>query len=45
MAARVERLLELGLEMSPLPGGIAAHGNALLEAADGTAFLLLQGEP
>ena len=44
MAARVERLRELGVEMSPLPRGIGADGNALLEAADGTAFLLLQGE-
>ena len=44
MAVRIERLRELGVEMSPLPRGIGAHGNALLEAADGTAFLLLQGE-
>ena len=44
MAARIERLRELGVEMSPLPRGIGAHDNALLEAADGTAFLLLQGD-
>lgn len=44
MAARVERLRELGVEMSPLPRGIGADANALLESPDGTAFLLLQGE-
>ena len=44
MAARVARLGELGVEMLPLPRGIRADGNALLEAPDGTALLLLQGE-
>lgn len=44
MAERVERLRELGVQMAPLPRGIRADANALLEAPDGTAFLLLQGE-
>jgi Glyoxalase/Bleomycin resistance protein/Dioxygenase superfamily len=44
MAARVERLRELGVQMAPLPRGIRADANALLEGPDGTAFLLLQGE-
>lgn len=44
MAARLARLGELGVEMLPLPHGISAAGNALLEGPDGTALLLLQGE-
>lgn len=44
MAARIERLRELGGQMSPLPRGLHADGNALLEGPDGTALLLLQGE-
>jgi hypothetical protein len=44
MAARVERLRELGVAMSDLPRGIRTDANALLESPDGTALLLLQGE-
>jgi catechol 2,3-dioxygenase-like lactoylglutathione lyase family enzyme len=44
MAARVERLRQLGVAMSDLPRGISADANALLESPDGTALLLLQGE-
>ncbi len=44
MAERVERLRERGVLMSPLPRPLRAGGNALLEAPDGTALLLLQGE-
>ncbi|HEY8051556.1 MAG: VOC family protein [Steroidobacterales bacterium] len=44
MAARVTRLHELGVETSPLPRGIPAAGNALLQGPDGTVLLLLQDE-
>jgi hypothetical protein len=44
MAARVQRLRELGVVMSDLPRGIRADANALLESPDGTALLLLEGE-
>ncbi|GAC1451618.1 MAG: hypothetical protein PVSMB6_01480 [Steroidobacteraceae bacterium] len=44
MQARVARLRDQRMEMSPLPRGIRAAGNALLQGPDGTALLLLQGE-
>lgn len=44
MAARVQRLRELGVAMSALPRAIRAAAGALLESPDGTALLLLQGE-
>ena len=44
MAARVERLRELGVAMAPPPRGIHTDANALLESPDGTLYLLLQGE-
>jgi catechol 2,3-dioxygenase-like lactoylglutathione lyase family enzyme len=44
MAARVQRLRELGVAMSALPRRIRAVAGALLESPDGTALLLLQDE-
>jgi catechol 2,3-dioxygenase-like lactoylglutathione lyase family enzyme len=44
MAARLARLRELGLPLSPPPGALATAANALLYAPDGTALLLLQSE-
>ena len=42
MPARIARLRELGVEMSrALPRGIAPGANALIEAPEGTALLLL----
>ncbi|MGH8140224.1 MAG: hypothetical protein ACREVV_18765 [Steroidobacteraceae bacterium] len=44
MSARISRLRELGLKMSAaLPRGVAAGGNALLQAPEGTSLLLLEG--
>jgi len=43
MAVRIGRLRDSGVSESALPRGIAAQGNALLEAPEGTLLLLLTG--
>jgi len=44
MRARLERLRELGVEMSAPPPGLSAAANARLESPEGTVLLLLDGE-
>ena len=45
MRWRLARLRELGVrESSELPRGLPSAANALLEAPEGTAILLLEGE-
>ncbi len=43
MATRIASLRASGVLFEPLPRGLAADGNALLEAPDGTLLLLLTG--
>jgi catechol 2,3-dioxygenase-like lactoylglutathione lyase family enzyme len=45
MAARIQKLREAGLEFAPLPRALAAAGNAMVEAPEGTPLLLLTGSP
>ena len=44
MRARLERLRELGVELSAPPPGLSAAANARLESPEGTVLLLLDGE-
>jgi catechol 2,3-dioxygenase-like lactoylglutathione lyase family enzyme len=43
MPARISSLREAGVEFAALPRGLAADGNALLQAPEGTLLLLLTG--
>jgi hypothetical protein len=44
MAGRISRLRQSGVAVTAaLPRGLAAQGNALLEAPEGTLLLLLTG--